>query len=355
MFKAVYLPINGNKPPQDFIKLLTEKIATIPGIAEPNRNTDIFSIMRPRMLRFQSGWNGTANRQAWLAAGLTALASLESSFNWKAGRDPGASNTSPQTQEAGIFQCSANSMYFGTHLQNFFYERSGFSAGWSSNLAGNKFIALTKADHDFAVHYMLLLCRTLVRTHGPLVRSEINRWLSIDAVREFEAFFSGHHDNEEEQHPKPTGKPPRPKNYDDVYRIFGNPRESGWSSANLEFCAVDLPAFPMVSAKGKRGFYCNKLLVGQFQKCFKEIIKKKLEIYDFSGCYNLRNISGSSNLSLHSWAIAIDLNYDGNELGETKPAMDPRIVAIFKKNGFFWGGDYTGRKDPMHFEYFSRG
>lgn len=108
---------------------------------------------------------------------------------------------------------------------------------------------------------------------------------------------------------------------------------------------------------GRRGFYCHKLLVRQFQKCFAEILAADLwddEFYSWEGCYNLRNISGSSNLSLHSWAIAIDFNYKGNELGDSTPAMDKRIVAIFKKNGFFWGGDYRGRKDGMHFEWYSR-
>lgn len=65
-------------------------------------------------------------------------------------------------------------------------------------------------------------------------------------------------------------------------------------------------------------------------------------------------IAGSSNMSLHSYAIAIDLNYEGNELGDSTPAMDRNVVKIFKKHGFFWGGDYRGRKDGMHFEWYDR-
>ncbi len=53
-------------------------------------------------------------------------------------------------------------------------------------------------------------------------------------------------------------------------------------------------------------------------------------------------------LSLHSWGIAVDLNVPGNQRG-TVGEMDRRVVAIFKKWGFAWGGDWN-YTDPMHFE-----
>ena len=60
-------------------------------------------------------------------------------------------------------------------------------------------------------------------------------------------------------------------------------------------------------------------------------------------------------LSNHSWGLAVDLNAQANPMtndGRNHTDMPPAVVAIFRKWGFEWGGDYTGkRKDPMHFEW----
>lgn len=347
-FKKSKYKINGNIAPDDFLEILTSKVKALPdSVFAVNPNVDIFSVMKPVFKQYTS----IPHRRACLTNGLTCLASLESSFNWLAGKDPGANNNSPQTMESGIFQCSANSMVFGKDLQSLFMQHTGILYS-QSNAACKTFISQMKTDHEFAVEYMIKLCRIRVDTHGPLKRGEINKWLSKDAVAELEAFYN---DSSVEE-PETIGSIKKPRSYEEVYKIFGNPKESSWSNKNLGFCPVNIPCFPMVSAHNARGFYCHKLLVPSFKKVFDEIVEKGLSksIYSFDGCYNLRNISGSSNLSLHSWAIAIDLNYDGNELGDTTPAMNMKIVEIFKKNGFFWGGDYHGRKDPMHFEYYDR-
>ncbi len=33
-----------------------------------------------------------------------------------------------------------------------------------------------------------------------------------------------------------------------------------------------------------------------------------------------------------------------------KGTLSTLVIDAFKKQGFRWGGDYKGRKDPMHFE-----
>lgn len=152
--------------------------------------------------------------------------------------------------------------------------------------------------------------------------------------------------------------PKRPRNYNEVRTIFGDPLSAGWQGVNLAFCEVApiLKAFPVKKNSTARGFYCHKLLVSIFQTVFEEICLAGLsdEVKTFDGCFNIRKIRGSSNnMSLHSWAIAIDLNYKGNEFGNFKPEMSPEIIAIFKKYGFCWGGNFR-RKDGMHFEYFNR-
>lgn len=81
--------------------------------------------------------------------------------------------------------------------------------------------------------------------------------------------------------------------------------------------------------------------------------QKKIDscgLSEFGGAFNYRLIRGSSNLSNHAFAIAIDIAPSGNALGVTKGRMPRFAVDAFKAQGFRWGGDYKGRKDWMHFE-----
>jgi hypothetical protein len=72
------------------------------------------------------------------------------------------------------------------------------------------------------------------------------------------------------------------------------------------------------------------------------------------GMYSFRRISGSPNLSLHSYGAAIDLDPKNNPLGKpwrTGTDMIPlAVVAIFEQEGWKWGGRFTQRKDCMHFQ-----
>jgi hypothetical protein len=71
----------------------------------------------------------------------------------------------------------------------------------------------------------------------------------------------------------------------------------------------------------------------------------------FEGCFSPRFISRNpaGNLSHHSWGMAIDINADENPFGN-EPRMDDRIVSVFEKWGFTWGGDWIF-PDGMHFEW----
>lgn len=64
-----------------------------------------------------------------------------------------------------------------------------------------------------------------------------------------------------------------------------------------------------------------------------------------------RNVRGGKNQSYHSWGVAIDINPGSNPLGATTTDIPPAIIQIMKECGFIWGGDWKGRKDPMHFEF----
>lgn len=70
--------------------------------------------------------------------------------------------------------------------------------------------------------------------------------------------------------------------------------------------------------------------------------------------FNYRNIANTSRLSTHSFAIAIDLNvkyanyWQWNK--EYKNSYPKKIIQIFEKHGFIWGGRWE-HFDTMHFEY----
>jgi hypothetical protein len=91
-----------------------------------------------------------------------------------------------------------------------------------------------------------------------------------------------------------------------------------------------------------------------WQACGKD--QKKIDacgLSEYGGSFNYRLIRESSNMSNHSFAIAIDLAPSGNPLGAKKGTMPKFAVDAFKKQGARWGGDYSGRKDLMHFEFVS--
>lgn len=132
---------------------------------------------------------------------------------------------------------------------------------------------------------------------------------------------------------------------------------SKWEAGNL----VSFPAPYALFMDGQRirNIRCHKLVKDSLTR----ILNKILELYktpeaihavgldQYDGCYNFRPVRGSSSrLSMHSYGAAIDFDSEHNPLGATHGRMPREVVAIFKAEGWRWGGDYTNRKDWMHFE-----
>jgi len=106
----------------------------------------------------------------------------------------------------------------------------------------------------------------------------------------------------------------------------------------------------------------HKLVKDDLEAIFKEILStfglekiKKLELDQFSGLYNVRNKRGGSTPSIHSWAIAIDLNAGKNGLKtKTGDALFSKpeykgFIDIWYKHGFKSFGRELGY-DWMHFQ-----
>lgn len=69
----------------------------------------------------------------------------------------------------------------------------------------------------------------------------------------------------------------------------------------------------------------------------------------YGGCFNPRYSRISGFLSRHAYGEAIDMNTVTNCQG-CVPRMDCRVVQIFRRHGFAWGGNFR-RPDGMHFEW----
>ena len=112
----------------------------------------------------------------------------------------------------------------------------------------------------------------------------------------------------------------------------------------------DVPGHLEVGAIPKK-LYCNKDLIGPLSEAFNNLLArgKASELKTWDGCFNIRKKRGLSSMSLHSWGIAIDVNAAWNQLG-TKGNLSPEFVKCFTDAGFDWGGNWTGRTDPMHFQ-----
>ena len=111
----------------------------------------------------------------------------------------------------------------------------------------------------------------------------------------------------------------------------------------------DVPTHLEVGVIPKR-LYCNKDMVAPLSAAFKNLIDRDFvkELKTWDGCFNIRNKRGLNSLSLHSWAIAIDVNAAWNGLGK-EPTLSAGFVKCFTDAGFDWGGTWT-RKDGMHFQ-----
>lgn len=68
--------------------------------------------------------------------------------------------------------------------------------------------------------------------------------------------------------------------------------------------------------------------------------------------YGCRPITGTTTVpSNHSWGLAIDINAPVNGYGSASHTIQQPMATLWNRYGFRWGGNYSGTKDFMHFEF----
>jgi hypothetical protein len=104
---------------------------------------------------------------------------------------------------------------------------------------------------------------------------------------------------------------------------------------------------------------CHRLIVDDLQAALQEVYESGLSFAidltntnTYGGCWNPRYARASATIgsvSRHAWGMAFDTNTTANAQGTT-PRMDCRVVRIFRKHNFAWGGNFL-LPDGMHFEW----
>lgn len=170
--------LNRGIPPVDFLESIVSWAKKAPdSLFEPNPNQDIYWAVKPAL----GPWGGVKHRKAVMLEVMRVHAGFESSWRWHIGVDTtnATSMRLIEGQETGIFQVSFDSTNLGKGaLKPYVKERNIDTP--------QKFIPAMKADHELAIDYYAHLVRVNVRWAGPIIRNEIDKWLSRSAVKEFQ-------------------------------------------------------------------------------------------------------------------------------------------------------------------------
>lgn len=146
----------------------------------------------------------------------------------------------------------------------------------------------------------------------------------------------------------------------DCFAKYGDPKSQSFMTV------WDVPA-ELEHGLIPKKLYCNKDMVGPLTAVFKSLIETGCinELKSWDGCFNVRVVRGYESiynslvsagkqaeaddyLSIHSWAVVVDVNAAENGLGQI-PKLSAAFVKCFTDAGFDWGGLFS-RKDGMHFQ-----
>lgn len=123
---------------------------------------------------------------------------------------------------------------------------------------------------------------------------------------------------------------------------------------------------PILNSKGKETtmiLTVHKKLTANIKAAFEDMKKLGFKILpgETAG-YTWRTMaSNRSKISYHSYGCVVDINWTHNGASYTSWPYNPgkdeysvtdKVVTIWKKHGFYWGGDWSKAYfDPMHFTY----
>lgn len=169
--------LNRGIPPESFLTAIVLWAKEAPdSLFEKNPNADIYSSVAGVLGPYES----LLHRKAVMLEVMRVHAGFESSWNWDEAVDKTnkTSMANIEGEETGIFQVSFDSTRLGAGAMKKYASDHGIDTP-------QRFIPAMKKDHDLALDYYAHLIRVNVKWAGPIVRHEIDKWLSRAAVKEF--------------------------------------------------------------------------------------------------------------------------------------------------------------------------
>lgn len=174
---------NRGQPPDSFLVELVAWGKDAPAeIFAPNPNpADIYASIKPVL----GPWVNLMHRRCAMLEVMRVHAGFESSWNWNEGVDVTnqTSMRNKEGEETGIFQVSFDSTFIDKGAME------GFAVANGINTVGS-FIPAMKANHKLAMEYYARLIRVSIQWAGPLKRHEIDPFLSVAAVEEFQTLLT---------------------------------------------------------------------------------------------------------------------------------------------------------------------
>src|ERR1051325_7157544 len=141
-----------------------------------------------------------------------------------------------------------------------------------------------------------------------------------------------------------------PHGLDEIIHTYGSLDDPQFESKHLT--RFDLPYQLRYEGKPVVHTLCHMLAVDNFNQAFKNVEAAGLadQFVEYNGIFARRPIRGqASHASLHSWGVAIDMGASTHPL-KSSATWPQGIIDAFANAGFFWGGNFKSRKDPMHFQ-----
>ena len=143
---------------------------------------------------------------------------------------------------------------------------------------------------------------------------------------------------------------PAPNGLHEITELFGDISAPNYERDHI--AVFDLPYPLFYDGRQVHRSRGHVLATDNFIQALMEIEHEGLSshVKNYGGIYANRPQRAHPRFpSTHCWGIAIDIEPSKYPLGSLDRLPDA-VVAIFKRAGFTYGGDFIHRKDPMHFQ-----